>query len=297
MENDEKKILLHSNKFIAILVAGIDLMLMLFSNLVLASYINVVDSFSKMKINNYSVSFKSLFHFQISNYLLYYMFFLIIIIIADIKMVYSIKTSFRNINKGQKGTSEFTTLKELKRQYKAIPEKKYTYKGGGGIAISHYKNKTFIDDSAVNNLIIGTTRSGKGETFVFPTIDAYSRAEKKPSLILNDPKGELVSASYDTLKKRGYDIQVLNLIEPDISMSYNPLQIIIDAYKAKEYSTAQMLCNTLTFSLYNDPTAKDKFWQESAQSLVNALILSIIEDCVAKRRRKNHNLYCCKYAF
>ena len=33
------------------------------------------------------------------------------------------KMNFKNINKGQKGTSEFTTLKELQQQYKSVPEK------------------------------------------------------------------------------------------------------------------------------------------------------------------------------
>ena len=134
--------------------------------------------------------------------------------------------------------------------------------------------------------------------FVFPTIDVYSRAAEKPSMIINDPKGELASASYDILKERGYDIQILNLLEPMKSMSYNPLQLIINAYKNKDYSTAQLLCNTLTFSLYNDPSAKDKFWLISAQSLVNALILAITKDCIESgSRRKNNIIYSCKFSF
>ena len=58
--------------------------------------------------------------------------------------------------------------------------------GGGGVPIAWNKEKNviYIDDSPVNNLIIGTTRSGKGETFVVPTIDIYSRATKKPSMII-----------------------------------------------------------------------------------------------------------------
>ncbi|PDY09309.1 ATPase, partial [Bacillus cereus] len=100
------------------------------------------------------------------------------------------------------------------------------------------------------NLIIGTTRSGKGETYVFPTIDVYSRAEHKPSLILNDPKGELFSASKETLEKRGYHIEVLNLLNPLDSMSYNLLQLVKDAYKDGDYSTAQALCKTLSHTLY-----------------------------------------------
>ena len=46
----------------------------------------------------------------------------------------------------------------------------------------------------------------------------------------NDPKGELYKGSKETLEERGYEVQVLNLETPDQSMSYNPLQLIIDAY-------------------------------------------------------------------
>src|SRR5699024_4501199 len=126
-----------------------------------------------------------------------------IFLIIGSKYTYKINRSFKSLNKGQHGDSRFTTLKEIKKQYKEVPEKTTEYKGDGGVVISRHKDKIYIDDGPVNNLIIGTTRSGKGENFIFPTIDSLSRAENKPSMVLNDPKGELVSSSYDTLKKRG----------------------------------------------------------------------------------------------
>ncbi|MBG9812444.1 ATPase, partial [Bacillus endophyticus] len=160
------------------------------------------------------------------------------------KLIYNIRSNFKDLNRNQKGSSRFTTLEELQKQYRAVPEKGERYSGGGGVPISRIDKvklvsnwKTYrkvkgiqkllqahqlfkktpyvlIDDSPVNNLIIGITRSGKGETFVFPAIDVYSRAEKQPSLILNDPKGELIAASKETLEKRGYHIEVLNLLNP-----------------------------------------------------------------------------------
>ncbi|MBU3093546.1 type IV secretory system conjugative DNA transfer family protein [Clostridium sp. CF011] len=270
------------------LITLVSVVLTMFSNLLLAS---VFKSLGNLKNKSKGVFIiEDVFNFQFK-YKTYYLITFALILFTDIKVIYATKMNFKKINKGQKGTSKFTTLKELQQQYKAVPEKEETYKGRGGVVISRYKDKIFIDDSAVNNLVIGTTRSGKGETFVFPTIDVYSRAEEKPSMIINDPKGELASACYNTLIKRGYDIQILNLLQPMKSMSYNPLQLVINAYKNKDYSTAQMLCNTLTFSLYNDPTAKDKFWLISAQSLVNALILAITKDCVESGNEEKITLY------
>lgn len=284
-------IISHRNVVLSIATVNMILM-MLIANFLLNNTLDIVSALIRNDFSSIgTVSFRSAVDFRISEYPLFYGVAIIMSIVASVKVAYKLKSNYGSIVKGQKGTSEFTTLKELRAQYRSVPEKTETYEGKGGVPISREKDRIYIDDSAVNNLIIGTTRSGKGETFVFPTIDIYSRAKEKSSMIINDPKSEIVSASYDTLKERGYDIQVLNLLEPMRGMSYNPLQIIVDAYKAGEYSKAQSLCNTLTFSLYDDPMAKDKFWQLSAQSLVNAIILAIVHDKLKAKEEEKITLY------
>ena len=215
-------------------------------------------------------------------YPLIYLIGYIVLTIPTAKLIFNLKKSFETLNLGQKGKSRFTTLEEIQAQYKAIPEKDELYKGGGGVPISRYKDKIYIDTSPVNNLIIGTTRSGKGEMIVVPINDIYSRAEFQASLIVNDPKGELIAMSKETLEKRGYRVECLNLLNPLKSLSYNPLQLIIDAYHNGDIDESQSLCKTLTYSLYYNPSAKDPFWQNSAMSLVNGLILAIIDECDKK---------------
>ncbi|WP_429706495.1 VirD4-like conjugal transfer protein, CD1115 family [Bacillus mycoides] len=255
--------------------------------------------------------------------------YLIVFLIASLctlQFIYKIRSSFKDLNQNQKDSSRFATLDEVKQQYRAIPDITERYEGKGGVVISRYdviscksllkqakkvmdakgmekwqeikklKDSTkagrlLIDDGAVSNLIIGTTRSGKGETFVFPTIDAYSRAEIQPSLIANDPKGELLAASKKTLEQRGFHIEVLNLINPLESMSYNLLQLIKDAYKQGDTATAQTLCNTLSYSLYYNPNVKDPFWNNSAMSLCNALILAVIDKCIEEKTEDKISMY------
>lgn len=84
---------------------------------------------------------------------------------------------------------------------------------------------------------------------------------------------------------------MLNILEPLNSMSYNPLQLIKEAYKKKNYSEAQLLCNTLTHSLYYNPNAKDPFWENSAKSLVNALILAICDECIKSGEEDKITMY------
>ena len=84
-----------------------------------------------------------------------------------------------------------------------------------------------------------------------------------------------MAMSKETLEQRGYEVLMLNLTDPLNSMSYNPLTLIIDAYKREDFGEAQLLCQTLTYSIYNDPNTKDAFWQNTAMSLTNALILAL----------------------
>lgn len=110
-------------------------------------------------------------------------------LLGAVVIVFKYITNYGQIKKEQKGSARFTTFKEIQEQYRDVPEKGERFEGSGGVPVARYKNRLFIDDSPVNNMVIGTTRSGKGETFVFSAIDIYSRAEQQASMILNDPKG------------------------------------------------------------------------------------------------------------
>ncbi len=270
-----------SNKTLVTLTLSILLAGTIIVNIIVGAF-TTLTSFNLDTISSFSV-LKSMFNITlIFKYPLFYLLIYIVLFVPISKLIFDLKKSFISLEDGQKGTSRFTTLEEIKAQYKEVPEKKEGFKGGGGVPISRHKDKIYIDTSPVNNLIIGTTRSGKGEMFVVPLIDIYSRAEEQASMVLNDPKGELVAMSKDTLEKRGYRVEVLNLLNPLNSISYNPLQLIIDAYEKGELDEAQNLCKTLTYALYYNPSAKDPFWQNSAMTLVNGLILAIIDECLNK---------------
>lgn len=223
---------------------------------------------------------------------IYFIVYLLFIIVTT-KMIVNLRISFNKLEEGQKGTARFATLEEINAQYRSIPKRDIPFEGLGGIPIARnlVKDEIYIDDSIVNNLIIGMTRSGKGETFILPSLDIYSRAKNKISLVVNDPKGELAIMCKKIFEVRGFDTYLLNLIEPMNSMSYNPLQLVIDAYKKGEYDEAQLLCKTLTHSIYYNPNSKDPIWEKSAMSLVNALILAVCDKCINEGSEEKITLY------
>ena len=51
----------------------------------------------------------------------------------------------------------------------------------------------------------------KGQTFVLPMIRHIGLSKAKHSMVLNDPKGELLENSYKMLVENGYKVVVLNL--------------------------------------------------------------------------------------
>ena len=228
-----------------------------------------------------------------------YLLFLVLIILLDITFVYQVKTNWSvdNFNVEQKGDSRFATLEEIKEQYKEIPDRDKKYNGNPGMIISRYGEKLYIDTSYTNNLILGMTRSGKGEFFVYPTIDVYSRAENQASMIIADPKLELYRSSKKTLEARGYEVHLFDLIDPLTSMGFNPLALITSYFKDNKYDEAELMSDSFAYSVFNPGKAEsggnEKFFDETAAGVFSALILSHVADClnedeIQNKKRLNH---------
>lgn len=182
---------------------------------------------------------------------------------------------------GQKGDSRFTSVREIKQQYKAIPEKTDQYPGHGGLPISHINDKYYIDDEPVHNIIVGTSRSRKTVQTIIPMIDNLSRAQEQSSLVVNDPKKELYTASADILRKRGYDVYLLNLSEPMNSMSYNPLSLATEKWAEGQTGTAMQLINSISYRLNHKENGGANDWvYRGALSGDNALISEMIRFCL-----------------
>ncbi|TBX53042.1 conjugal transfer protein TraG [Lactiplantibacillus paraplantarum] len=227
---------------------------------------------------------------------------------------YRIIRSYQSYNGFEKGAETFSSPDQLKKEYELIPDRNKSFPGYGGIPLVHYnrpvgsliqsasysplfqktKKKlaerftllpsgTYgIDQTTVNSLIYGITRSGKGVTEVEPLIDILSRAEKQASMEVNDPKLELFTKSKRMLERRGYRVYVLNLQNMAKSMSYNPLQVVVDYARRGYYDEAQREANRISSAIYqsNDDGGNSKFWNNSSVNLLNALILSQLDMAV-----------------
>lgn len=215
----------------------------------------------------------------------WYLFSAILSAAFSLRLGYLMRVNYTPLSDNKtKGRRRWSTIGELKKEFRSVPERGKRFDGQGGFPVSRYENRIFIDDGPVNNLIIGTSRSGKTQALVIPAIDIYSRAKKQASMITADPKGELSAASKTRLERRGYHVLIFDLMT-FTGMYYNPLQLVLNAYLRGDKAEAQLLANTLSYVLFHDPNAKDKTWENWSIALTNALILAVTIDCCAEAER------------
>ncbi|WP_203633250.1 VirD4-like conjugal transfer protein, CD1115 family [Lacticaseibacillus suibinensis] len=153
------------------------------------------------------------------------------------------------------------------------------------------KGYDLIDTNKTNAAVVAGTQSGKTQTFTYPVLDLIMRAKKQDSVIVTDLKGDMVRNTKAEFEKHGYDVRVFNLVTPEYSIGYNPLALIWDAYEKGDYDEAQLLCNTLSYSLFHNPNAKDPMWEEASIALTNALILAVCRVCKVKDTPKRVTMY------
>lgn len=130
----------------------------------------------------------------------------------------------------------------------------------------------------VNVLVVGGSGSGKSATYSIP--NAY---QMLGSYVFTDPKGELYDKTAGYLKANGYDIKVLNLVNPENSDGYNPLMHI------QSEIDVDVIANTIIKGQDSDGKGSDPFWDNNAEMLLKSLIYYLLE----KRPKEEINLTSC----
>ena len=112
-----------------------------------------------------------------------------------------------------------------------------------------------------NVLVVGGSGSGKTRFMIKPNI-----MQANCSLVITDPKGEILESQGEMLKKHGYKIKVFNLTDMRHSNSYNPFEYIRDDLGVL------MMINCLIKNTNNGQKGGDPFWEKSETALLQALV-------------------------
>jgi len=129
--------------------------------------------------------------------------------------------------------------------------------------------KDWTQNRNKNVLIVGGSGSGKTYSIIKPNI-----MQMHSSYVVTDPKGTILNEVGYLLEKNGYKIKVLNLIELDKSMKYNPLAYI------KKPSDILKLIETLIANTNGEesPASGEDFWVKAERLLYQALLAAINYD-------------------
>ena len=103
------------------------------------------------------------------------------------------------------------------------------------------------------------------------------------SYVFTDPKGELYDKTAGYLKSKGYEIKVLNLVNPRNSDGYNPLKHI------KDEIDVDVIANTIVKGQVIADSKSDPYWDDMAEMLLKALIYYL----KAARPEEEQNLASC----
>lgn len=98
----------------------------------------------------------------------------------------------------------------------------------GGLPVLSYLRKIYVDADDDHTLIVSASKSGKSWSFILILIDSCRMAGE--SMIINDPKAEILAEKYQCLRDDGYQVRVINFIDPEHSDGWNPLYMIARSY-------------------------------------------------------------------
>ena len=135
-------------------------------------------------------------------------------------------------------------------------------------------------DKRGNINVLGDGGSGSGKSASYSIPNAY---QMLGSYVFTDPKGELYDKTAGFLKKNGYEIKVLNLVNPANSDGYNPLMHISSELDV------DVIANTIVKGQKTEGSNSDPYWDDMAEMLLKALIYYLM----ATRPEEEQNLASC----
>lgn len=218
-------------------------------------------------------------------------------------------TSRRNfIDNKEYGTAEWGTSRQIAhlaaanikiQEIKAIRKKRGIKKSEKRERIAQAKQK-YADSSNIiftqseqicmynyelnnNTMIIGGSGSGKTRGYVLPNILQCCASDYSPSIVVTDPKGEIISKIGHFLEMQGYVIKVLNLKEQNRSFCFNPFCYILKERYEEQIST---LVSSIMDSRNDnkDQKSNDPFWDDMAKVLLKSIFYAVYEGYPAEER-------------
>lgn len=149
-----------------------------------------------------------------------------------------------------------------------------------GIPLTHIDENTYATSTdELHCFVIGDSGCGKTRRVILPTIRLLAKAGE--SMVISDPKGELFRMTANSLREKGYTVQVLNFRNPCRGHRWNPLGLIDTLYHAGDSESKDralmMLSDIVDVLQQGLKGEKDPFWSMAAGDVLRGISLMILD--------------------
>lgn len=156
------------------------------------------------------------------------------------------------------GSASWGSIKELRKKYHQEPyenNKILTQNVSIGYSMRQHRRN-------MNTLIVGG--SGSGKTYHYAKPNAI---QANTSMVILDPKGEILRDTGKLFKKKKYEVKVLDLINMEKSHCYNPF-----VYLESDNDVQRLVTNLFKSTTPKGSQSNDPFWDTAASMLLLSLI-------------------------
>lgn len=165
----------------------------------------------------------------------------------------------KNYRKGEEhGSAKWGEAGELDRKYRdKDPAANKLLTKNVRLGLDGKKHKRNL-----NTLVVGGSGAGKTRFFCKPNV-----MQGNTSLVVLDPKGEILRDTGGLLEREGYEVRVLDLIHMHKSHCYNPF-----VYLRDDNDVQRLVTNLFKATIPKGSQSQDPFWDTAASMLLLALI-------------------------
>ena len=184
---------------------------------------------------------------------------------------------FTKSSVGTYGTADWMTEKELKSVLELTTPEKAT-----GMILGERKGQIVClpENTRLNRhcAIFGASGTMKSRAVIRNAL--FSIIRRGESALIADPKSEMYADTAELFRQNGYEVKVLNLVDPSHGDSWNCMSDM-----GTNSMMAQMLTNVIIGNTSNGKG--DHFWDNGEANLLKALVLYVAMDKTLVPEEKN----------
>ena len=202
------------------------------------------------------------FQFHYTEYTIKSMLVCTLLYAAGIGIFYS---SQKNYRRGEEhGSARWGDARQICKKYSQKPySQNILLTQNFRISLDTHKHRRCL-----NILVVGGSGAGKSRGFALPNI-----MQCCCSRVITDPKAELLRKTGGLLEKKGYEVRVFDLINPDTSFCYNPFEYVHD-----DKDVLRLISNLIQNTTPKGSQSSDPFWEKSETALLQALMLYLLHE-------------------